>query len=142
MTSGSRLRRLRLEQRLTQTELGGEELSSSYVSLIERGRREPALPTLEILARRLGVSTRYLEHGVERPDAGEVTRSERVVRTVQWTFPEVHEQLLAGIIAAVHEWRISPPGKSADEALLERLRSRLDGLEERVTTFELRSLLR
>ncbi len=51
---GARIRRLRLEAKLSQTELAGDELSPSYVSLIESGKRTPSDDAVRLLVRRLG----------------------------------------------------------------------------------------
>jgi transcriptional regulator with XRE-family HTH domain len=63
-TLGQRLRVLRNERGLSQADLAGELVSASYVSLIESGKRLPERDVLEGLARRLGVSSIYLETGV------------------------------------------------------------------------------
>jgi transcriptional regulator with XRE-family HTH domain len=63
-TLGQRLRVLRSERGLSQADLAGDMVSASYVSLIESGKRLPERDVLEGLARRLGVSTLYLESGV------------------------------------------------------------------------------
>lgn len=60
---GQRLRALRIAQGLSQTELAGDTLSASMISLLEAGRREPTERTLELLAKRLHSSTEYLRHG-------------------------------------------------------------------------------
>lgn len=66
---GKRLREYRLRQGLSQTDLAGDTLSPSAVSLLESGRREPTPHTLEILAQRLGCTVEYLRDGVS-PEAG------------------------------------------------------------------------
>jgi transcriptional regulator with XRE-family HTH domain len=63
-TLGQRLRALRKEQGLSQSDLAGELVSPSYVSLIESGQRSPEREVLEGLARKLGCSVSYLESGV------------------------------------------------------------------------------
>jgi transcriptional regulator with XRE-family HTH domain len=63
-TLGQRLRVLRNERGLSQSDLAGDLVSASYVSLIESGKRLPERDVLEGLARRLSVSTVYLETGV------------------------------------------------------------------------------
>lgn len=57
---GRRVRTARLAQGLTQTELGGEEISVAYVSRIESGQRRPTVKVLEALARRLEVPVEQL----------------------------------------------------------------------------------
>ncbi|MFN8081149.1 MAG: helix-turn-helix domain-containing protein [Kineosporiaceae bacterium] len=59
----SRLRRLRRDAGLTQTELAGDDLSASYVSLLESGKRQPSRDVVEILAKRLGCSPTRLWEG-------------------------------------------------------------------------------
>jgi transcriptional regulator with XRE-family HTH domain len=63
-TLGQRIRVLRNERGLSQADLAGDQVSASYVSLIESGKRLPERDVLEGLARRLGVSPLYLETGV------------------------------------------------------------------------------
>ncbi|HXW47668.1 MAG TPA: helix-turn-helix transcriptional regulator [Streptosporangiaceae bacterium] len=63
-TLGQRLRTLRKEQGLSQTDLAGDLVSPSYVSLIEAGRRSPEREVLEGLAQKLGCSPAYLETGI------------------------------------------------------------------------------
>jgi transcriptional regulator with XRE-family HTH domain len=63
-TLGQRLRALRKEQGLSQSDLAGDLVSPSYVSLIESGQRSPERDVLEGLARRLGCSVLYLESGI------------------------------------------------------------------------------
>lgn len=66
---GRRLRQLRLRRGLSQTDLAGDTLSPSAVSLLEAGRREPTARTLELLAQRLGCTVEYLRDGIH-PDSG------------------------------------------------------------------------
>lgn len=66
-----RLREARLRAGLSQGELAGAELSASYVSLLESGRRNASPATLEVLAARLGCTADYLAHG---KDAGQADR--------------------------------------------------------------------
>jgi tetratricopeptide (TPR) repeat protein len=70
---GERLRQLRSEAGLTQTELAGGRFSKEYVSQIERGKTRPTRETLEWLAERLGVDAGVLEGGIS---AGQRTRLE------------------------------------------------------------------
>jgi tetratricopeptide (TPR) repeat protein len=61
---GERVRQLRVEAGLTQTELAGTRFSKEYVSQIERGKTRPTRETIEWLAGRLEVDPAFLEHGV------------------------------------------------------------------------------
>ena len=54
MAFGEQLRALRLARHLTQAEVAGDELSISYISLLESNRRQPSDETVRILARALG----------------------------------------------------------------------------------------
>ena len=52
---GTRLRRLRRDQGLTQRQLGAPRYTHAYVSTIEAGRRRPSREALEHFASNLGV---------------------------------------------------------------------------------------
>jgi tetratricopeptide (TPR) repeat protein len=73
---GDRVRQLRINSGLTQTDLAGERFSKEYVSQIERGKTRPTRETLGWLAERLGVDENYLLHGVS---SSERDRIESVV---------------------------------------------------------------
>jgi transcriptional regulator with XRE-family HTH domain len=62
---GARLRETRRKLGMSQTELAGAELSPSYVSLIESGKRVPTPPVLALLAARLGSDPDYLLEGTD-----------------------------------------------------------------------------
>src|SRR5690242_15377534 len=64
VTLGQKIRAARLEQRLTQEQLGGRDFTKSYVSELERDHRTPRLTTLKILARRLKRPLSYFLDGV------------------------------------------------------------------------------
>src|SRR2546422_43164 len=64
MTLGEKIRIARLEQRLTQEQLAGSDLTKSYISEVERGRRIPRLITLKVLARRLDRPLSHFLDGV------------------------------------------------------------------------------
>ena len=60
------LRAVRKEQKLSQEVLAKKaRVSVSYVSMLERGERNPPLDTLEVLARALRVSPLYLLQELE-----------------------------------------------------------------------------
>jgi len=61
---GDRVRSWRLRQGMSQAQLALPELSDSYVSLIESGKRTPAPEVVRLLARKLGCSASYLTSGV------------------------------------------------------------------------------
>jgi transcriptional regulator with XRE-family HTH domain len=60
---GARLRQLRTERGLLQSDLVGDGVSASYVSLLESGRRQPTAPVVSRLAAVLGVPTELLLTG-------------------------------------------------------------------------------
>ncbi len=62
---GERVRNLRLSKHLSQAQLAGTELSDSYISLIESGKRTPTPAVVRLLASRLGCLPEYLSEGVE-----------------------------------------------------------------------------
>ena len=64
MTLGEKIRKARLERRLTQEQLAGSEFTKSYISELERGRRHPRLSTLKMLARRLDLPISYFREGI------------------------------------------------------------------------------
>jgi transcriptional regulator with XRE-family HTH domain len=62
-TFAERLRDLRREAGLTQVDLAGDDLSPSYISLLESGKRSPSGDVLQQLAARLGCSISQLSDG-------------------------------------------------------------------------------
>lgn len=62
---GERVRDLRLTRRLSQAQLAGHDLSDSYISLIESGKRTPTPAVLRLLAERLDCTPEYLSDGIE-----------------------------------------------------------------------------
>jgi len=61
---GERIKMMRRQRGLSQAQLAHPELSDSYVSLIESGKRTPTLAVLELLAAKLDCSLTYLVNGV------------------------------------------------------------------------------
>ena len=72
---GERLRTLRVNLGMTQTDLAGERFSKEYVSQIERGKTRPTQETIQWLAQRLGVDPGYLVSGVSADDRGRIETS-------------------------------------------------------------------
>jgi tetratricopeptide (TPR) repeat protein len=62
---GQRIRELRRALGLSQLDLAGDDLSASYVSLIEAGKRTATPHVVELLASRLQTTTDYLLEGVD-----------------------------------------------------------------------------
>ncbi|MCL2092344.1 MAG: helix-turn-helix domain-containing protein [Micrococcales bacterium] len=71
-TIGERVREARQEKGLTQTDLAGDSLSPSYVSLIESGRRTPTDKALNAIAGHLGTTLEYLKFGDDGPNESRV----------------------------------------------------------------------
>ncbi|MEV1199306.1 helix-turn-helix transcriptional regulator [Microbispora rosea] len=61
---GQRIKAIRRQRGLSQAQLAHPELSDSYVSLIESGKRTPTPAVLELLAQKLDCSLTYLVNGV------------------------------------------------------------------------------
>ncbi|MDF5755688.1 helix-turn-helix domain-containing protein [Spongiactinospora sp. TRM90649] len=61
---GQRIKTIRRQRGLSQAQLAHPELSDSYVSLIESGKRTPTSAVLELLANKLDCSLSYLVNGV------------------------------------------------------------------------------
>lgn len=63
---GEKIKKRRKELFLKQKDLAGEDFTTSFISQIEKGKLNPSLKTLDILARRLEVPVAYLlEEGRE-----------------------------------------------------------------------------
>ncbi|MGG2462011.1 helix-turn-helix domain-containing protein [Streptomyces sp. RGM 3693] len=87
--TGRRIKELRVSAGLTQHELAGADISASYISLVERGKRIPSGRALKILAGRLGVGMADLSGGAARSEStGRTRRFDLVGRLVaarrQW----------------------------------------------------------
>ncbi|MEV0587919.1 helix-turn-helix domain-containing protein [Nonomuraea sp. NPDC050310] len=61
---GLRIKTVRRQRGLSQAQLAHPELSDSYISLIESGKRTPTPAVLELLAQKLDCSLSYLLNGV------------------------------------------------------------------------------
>ncbi|MFF4182699.1 helix-turn-helix domain-containing protein [Streptomyces sp. NPDC001691] len=68
---GQRIRELRVRRGLKQQDLASEEISTSYVSLIEAGKRAPSDAVLGSLATKLDCSTEYLRTGRDQHEMEE-----------------------------------------------------------------------
>lgn len=63
--TGERIRASRRALGLSQADLAGEDLSASYVSLIEAGKRTPTRNIAELLAARLQTTAEFLLEGID-----------------------------------------------------------------------------
>ncbi|GAA2851496.1 hypothetical protein GCM10010517_09110 [Streptosporangium fragile] len=72
---GQRIKAVRRQRGLSQAQLAHPELSDSYVSLIESGKRTPTPAVLELLAEKLDCSLTYLINGVTAEQMQEIERA-------------------------------------------------------------------
>ena len=88
-TLGDRIRQLRINRGMTQTELAGERFSKEYLSQIERSKTRPTDETVSWLAARLGVDSGFLESGVSTSDQDRaesiISRAEAAIESQQYT---------------------------------------------------------
>ena len=92
---GANLRAARLAKKMTQSQLASPDFSVSYISAIERGQIHPSLRALEILARRLDLSSTELLPGHAQDDAKAIGSTHRKFRSEE----EVELELLEAQIA-------------------------------------------
>ncbi|WP_433330787.1 helix-turn-helix domain-containing protein [Spirillospora sp. CA-294931] len=118
---GERVRNLRLTRRLSQAQLAGHDLSDSYISLIESGKRTPTPTVLRMLAERLGCTPEYLAEGVEPEQRAHLEVRER----------HAHLALLSGDAVTAEAGFDEVIARSDDPDLTSRARSgRARALEE------------
>jgi tetratricopeptide (TPR) repeat protein len=105
---GERVRQLRINQGLTQTDLAGERFSKEYVSQIERGKTRPTGETVTWLAERLNVDAGFLLNGVS---SGERERVESVIARAEAALESYDYAGVAPILGDVAEAlaRVSAP---------------------------------
>jgi len=77
---GQRIKAIRRQRGLSQAQLAHPELSDSYVSLIESGKRTPTPAVLELLAQKLDCSLTYLVNGVTAEQMDELEMGLRFAR--------------------------------------------------------------
>lgn len=116
---GARIRAARVERGLTQTELGGDGVSTGYISRIESGARRPTLAVVTTLAQDLDISVEHLLRGVPRVECDEIrlllNYAELALETGE--APDAEAQARSGLQRA----------RAADQADLERRASYLLG---------------
>ncbi|KFN03921.1 XRE family transcriptional regulator [Bacillus clarus] len=91
-TLGEKIKALRKEKRLTQTELVGSELTKSMLSQIENGKATPSMKTLQYIAGKLGCEISFLlaEDDVEITEL--IQKMEQLIKANQCD--KVYETLL------------------------------------------------
>jgi tetratricopeptide (TPR) repeat protein len=75
-----RIKEIRCQRGLSQAQLAHPELSDSYISLIESGRRMPTPAVLELIATKLGCSVSYLVNGVTAEEMEDLELNLRYAR--------------------------------------------------------------
>ncbi len=85
MALGIRIRQLRQVRGLTQAQLGGSDLSKSFISLLEKDRTRPSVETLLLIAQRLNTSVDSLlgqeSHIHELIATGVLTMTSQLIRS-------------------------------------------------------------
>ncbi|TNO97409.1 helix-turn-helix transcriptional regulator [Bacillus sp. CD3-1a] len=90
-TLGEKIKALRKEKKLTQTELAGSELTKSMLSQIENGKATPSMKTLQYIAEKLGCETSFL---LEEDDDEIVELIQKMEQLIKNKCDEVYETLL------------------------------------------------
>ncbi|WP_242282083.1 helix-turn-helix transcriptional regulator [Bacillus cereus group sp. BfR-BA-01346] len=90
-TLGEKIKALRKEKKLTQTELAGSELTKSMLSQIENGKATPSMKTLQYIAEKLGCETSFL---LEEDDDEILELIQKMERLIKNKCDEVYETLL------------------------------------------------
>ncbi|MDM5154271.1 helix-turn-helix transcriptional regulator [Bacillus sp. DX1.1] len=91
-TLGEKIRTLRKEKRLTQTELAGTELTKSMLSQIENGKATPSMKTLHYLADKLDCDASFLLEENDEDLTELVQEMEQYINDGR--FEEVYNKLL------------------------------------------------
>src|SRR6202035_2542589 len=68
LSCGDLIRQLRRQYNLTQTELGGNRFSKSYVSAVERNKIVPSAQALRYFAEQLNKPEDYFSNLLRRPE--------------------------------------------------------------------------
>jgi transcriptional regulator with XRE-family HTH domain len=122
---GRRLKRLRVDRRLSQRELSSPGVSYAYISRIEAGARTPSVKALRQLAHKLGVTVEHLETGKETP-------IERGVADAGLEFASLTDQELQAIQAAADRAAREGAQLAAEEVLEDRRKAEVARLRKRL----------
>ncbi|MDA1884287.1 helix-turn-helix domain-containing protein [Bacillus cereus group sp. BY105LC] len=90
-TLGEKIKALRKEKKLTQTELAGSELTKSMLSQIENGKATPSMKTLQYIAEKLECEPSFL---LEEDNDEIVELIQKMERLIKNKCDEVYETLL------------------------------------------------
>lgn len=121
---GQRIRAARHEQGLSLAEVGGEDLSRSFLSLVELGRSRISLQALSIVARRLNLPLSYfLDGSTDSAGLASELALDEVERTLYQQQAHVALQLLGSPDATavpsirllyLHGWALSDTGQGRE----------------------------
>lgn len=103
---GERLKQLRRDRHLSQTDLGGDRFSGSYVSHVEKGRRRLSAEMVTYFARRLGVDPERITDP-EAPESQPTEVATRVAESVT---------ALTDVQQALAEHRFAVAARTAESA--------------------------
>lgn len=125
MGLGQRVRELRQTRGMTQEQLAGEELTKSFISLLERDKAAPSIETAALIAQRLGTSVDALlgspGHLQDQVASGLLTMSADAARRRNLT--QAAELLKAAEILI----NLFPLAESSREITLQRAQLALEG---------------
>jgi len=83
MNIGKKIKNIRTEKLMTQSELAGDVITRNMLSQIENGSAQPSLSTVKYLAGKLGVPAGYL---LSEGDEEFVYNKTRVMRNIKGVF--------------------------------------------------------
>jgi len=133
---GARLKDHRQRLGLSQADLAAAGVSSSYVSLLENGHRQPTPDVARLLAERLGVDVEVLLHGVGADDALKARLDLAFARLCLGQGD--HAQAARTLTSLLDGGRLSPDPRAVFDArlLLATAQERLGMLEAAVRLLE------
>lgn len=90
MNIGKKIKTIRTEKLMTQSELAGDEITRNMLSQIESGSAQPSLSTIKYLAKKLGVPTGYL---LSEGDEEFVYNKTRVMKNIKKAYSDKNYEL-------------------------------------------------
>ena len=91
---GETLRQMRRQQSLTQTELGADRFSKSYISAVERDKIVPSYEALHFFAEQLGQQRDYFENLLSQSEASKFTATGTDAQLYEPNEQRVQEKIL------------------------------------------------
>ena len=99
MEIGKRIKRFRTEKEMTQAELAGDFITRNMLSLIEAGKAQPSLPTVEYIANRLNVPIGVL---VSDDESEKFFRKIQRLGKIKKAFAEKNHQICRELCESVY----------------------------------------